>query len=133
MRFGYCPVFNFLPFPRKDPPGADPYLPKGIKSPKIRFSVIPVKTGIQSFDGLHAVWIPAYAGKTIFYEPLILWVPGQGGAAMRLESKSLLAIFCEDADPDGAQTLANQPLPCYPTNKNSVGVSVSEEMIKEKY
>jgi len=32
--------------------------------------VIPVKTGIQSFQALYRFWIPAYAGMTIFYETI---------------------------------------------------------------
>jgi len=32
------------------------------------YSVIPVKTGIQSFQYLGRFWIPACAGMTTFYE-----------------------------------------------------------------
>jgi hypothetical protein len=41
-----------------------------VKSLKMLFSVIPVKTGIQSFEKLGWFWIPAYAGMTTFYETI---------------------------------------------------------------
>ena len=34
----------------------------------MRFSVIPVKTGIQFFQLAHGFWIPAGGGMTTFYE-----------------------------------------------------------------
>ena len=34
----------------------------------MRYSVIPVKTGIQSFQYLGRFWIPACAGMTPFYD-----------------------------------------------------------------
>jgi hypothetical protein len=34
----------------------------------MRYSVIPVKTGIQSFQYLGRFWIPACAGMTTFYD-----------------------------------------------------------------
>ncbi len=39
-----------------------------VKSLKMGYSVIPVKTGIQSFQYLGRFWIPACAGMTTFYE-----------------------------------------------------------------
>ncbi len=39
-----------------------------VKSLKMGYSVILVKTGIQSFQYLGKFWIPACAGMTIFYE-----------------------------------------------------------------
>jgi hypothetical protein len=38
----------------------------------MRYSVIPVKTGIQSFQHLGRFWIPACAGMTTFYETIII-------------------------------------------------------------
>ena len=37
------------------------------------YSVIPVKTGIQSFQYLGRFWIPACAGMTTFYEAINPW------------------------------------------------------------
>jgi len=37
-----------------------------VKSRNIHNFVIPVKTGIQSFQVLSRLWIPAYAGMTDF-------------------------------------------------------------------
>ncbi len=39
-----------------------------VKSLSMRFSVIPVKTGIQFFHAFYTSWIPACAGMTTFYE-----------------------------------------------------------------
>jgi hypothetical protein len=39
-----------------------------VKSLKMRYSVIPVETGIRSFQYLGRFWIPACAGMTTFYE-----------------------------------------------------------------
>jgi hypothetical protein len=39
----------------------------------MRYSVIPVKTGIQSFQYLGRFWIPACAGMTTFYEFINIW------------------------------------------------------------
>jgi hypothetical protein len=57
-----------------------------VKSLKMRYSVIPVKTGIQSFQYLGRFWIPACAGMTTFYEfinidpgPPIILSPSDGG------------------------------------------------------
>ncbi len=43
-----------------------------VKSLKMGYSVIPVKTGIQSFQYLGRFWIPACAGMTTFYETINL-------------------------------------------------------------
>jgi hypothetical protein len=39
-----------------------------VKSLKMRYSVISLKTGIQSFQYLGRFWIPACAGMTTFYD-----------------------------------------------------------------
>jgi hypothetical protein len=39
-----------------------------VKRLKMLIFVIPVETGIQSFQSLCRFWIPAYAGMTTFYE-----------------------------------------------------------------
>ncbi len=41
-----------------------------VKSLKMGYSVIPVKTGIQSFQYLGRFWIPVCAGMTTFYETI---------------------------------------------------------------
>jgi hypothetical protein len=41
---------------------------------RIRFSVIPVKTGIHSFQQIGKFWIPACAGMTIFFAKLSLLI-----------------------------------------------------------
>ena len=38
----------------------------------MRNFIIPVKTGIQSFQVLSLLWIPAYAEMTDFYEFVII-------------------------------------------------------------
>ena len=41
-----------------------------VKNLKMRYSVIPLETRIQSFQYLGRFWIPACAGMTTFYETI---------------------------------------------------------------
>jgi len=50
---------------------------KLVKSPKVPFSVIPAKAGIQCFQRVMTLsvltWTPAFAGVTTFYETINFW------------------------------------------------------------